>query len=121
MSSLVASGSNGVQPVGGGHAELDGAGVVLGEVADGDLVAPLDGAGVDGDVLLFDAGPVGQESFEERGLPLPVAADEDDLVSALDGGGEVVDDVLDLAILLCVGLVDVLELEDVSCRRGAPS
>ena len=37
-----------VEPVGGGHAELDGALVVLGEVADGDFVAPLDGAGVDG-------------------------------------------------------------------------
>ncbi len=31
----------------------------------------------------------------------------------VDGGGEVVDDVLDLAVLLRVGLVDVLELEDV--------
>ena len=39
-----------VEPVAGGHAELDGALVVLREVADLDLVAPLDGAGVDGDV-----------------------------------------------------------------------
>ena len=91
----------------------DGARVVLCEVADGDLVSPLDGAGVDRDILLFDAGPVGKKRFEKRGLPLPVSADEDDLVSALNSGGEVVDDVLDLTVRLRVGLVDVLELEDV--------
>ena len=115
MSSLVASGSKlwshsaTVVPFG------DGAGVVLGEVADGDLVTPLDLAGVDGDVFpgLFDAGTVGEESLQERGLPLPVAADEDDFVAALHGGGEVVDDVLDLAVLLGVRLVDVFELENV--------
>ena len=76
-------------------------------------MAPLDGAGVDGDVGLFDAGAVGEEGFEEGGLALPVAADEDDFFSALDGGGEVVDDVLGLAVGLGVGLVDVFELEDV--------
>ena len=113
MSSLVALRVELVQPVGGGHAELDGALVVLREVADGDLVAPLHGAGVDGDVLLFDAGAVGEQRLEQRGLALAVAADEDDLVAALDGGGEVVDDVLGLAVGLGVGLVDVLELEDV--------
>ena len=37
-----------------GHAELDGALVVLREVSDGDFVAPLDGAGVDGGGLVFD-------------------------------------------------------------------
>ena len=110
-----------VEPVAGRHAELDGALVVLGEVADLDLVAPFDGAGVDGDVLLFDAGAVGEQRFEERGLALAVAADEDDLVAALDGGGEVVDDVLGLAVLLLVGLVDVLRTRGRSCRRDAPS
>ena len=63
--------------------------------------------------VLFDAGAVGEQGLEQRGLALAVAADEDDLVSALDGGGEVVDDVLGLAVGLRVGLVDVFELEDV--------
>ena len=40
----------GVEPLGDGGAVGDGGGVVLGEVADLGLVAPLDGAGVDGDV-----------------------------------------------------------------------
>ncbi len=95
--------------------------MVLREVADLDLVAPLDGAGVDGDILLFDAGAVGQQSLEERGLALSVAADEDDLVATLNGGGEVVDDVLGLAVLLLVGLVDLLRTRGRSCRRGVPS
>ena len=60
----------GVQPLGDRRALGDGAGVVLGEVADLRLVAPLDGAGVDGDVVLFDAGAVGQQRLEQRGLAL---------------------------------------------------
>src|SRR6266567_151003 len=105
-----------VEPVRGRHAELDGALVVLGEVADLGLVAPLDGAGVDGDVLLLDAGAVGQQRLEKRGLALSVAADEDDLLATLDSSGEVVDDMLGLAILLDVGLVDAFELKDVLAR-----
>jgi hypothetical protein len=35
--------------------------MVLGEVADRDLMTPLDCSGVDGDILLFDAGAVSQK------------------------------------------------------------
>ena len=64
--------------------------------------------------VVLDAGAIGEEGLDEGGLALAVAAHEDDLVAAHeDGGGEVGDDVLDGAVLLLVGLVDVLELEDV--------
>src|SRR2546430_5729476 len=43
------------------------------------------------------------QGFEERGLPLPVPPHEHHFVSALYGGGEVVDDVLNLAVLLFIG------------------
>ena len=52
-----------MQPILGGHAELDRAFVILSEVAYGDFVAPLHVAGVNGNVFLFDAGAVGQQSF----------------------------------------------------------
>ena len=71
-------GIEGVEPLGCSGAFGDGRGVVLGEVADLDLVAPLYGAGVDRDVGFFYAGAVGQESFEQSGFALAVAADEDD-------------------------------------------
>ncbi len=106
-------GVEGVEPLGDGGAVGDGAGVVLGEVADLGFVAPLDGAGVDGDVGFFDAGAVGEQGFEQGRFALAVAAHEDDLFAAKDGGGEVVDDVFGGAVFLGVGLVDELELEDV--------
>ena len=71
-----------VEPVVDGHAHLDGAGEVLGEVADLRLVSPLDGAGVDGEVGLADAGGVGQQRLEQGGFALAVAAHEGDLVAA---------------------------------------
>ena len=58
------------------------AGEVLGEVADLRLVSPLDGACVDGEVGLVDAGGVGQQRLEQSGFALAVAAHEGDLVAA---------------------------------------
>ncbi len=46
-------------------------------------------------------GRVGEQRLEQRGLALAVAAHEHDLFAAHDGGGEVVDDVLGVAVSSC--------------------
>ena len=97
-----------MQPLGDGEAVLDGCADVLREVADLRLVAPEDGAGVEREFLVGEAGIVGQQALEQGGLAGAVAAHEADFFAAQHVGGEAVDD-----LLIAVELGEVLELENV--------
>ena len=80
-----------VQPLDGRHPFADRAGVVLREVADRDLVAPAHRPGVDRRRVRV-SGRVRQQRLQQRRLADAVAADEHDLLAALDDGVEVADD-----------------------------
>ena len=85
MSWRDASGIELVQPLGGRHALLDDAGVVLREVADRDLVAPPDRAAVD----VARATPAGlgasaSSALSSVVLPAPFRPTSDDLLAAVD-------------------------------------
>ena len=97
-----------MEPLGDGEAVLDGCAYVLGEVADLGFVAPEDGAGVELEVLVGEAGIVGEQALEEGGFAGAVAAHEADFFAAEDVGGEAVED-----LVVAVELGEVLELEDV--------
>ncbi len=86
--------------------------MVLREVADLDLVAPLDGAGVDGDVLLFDARAVGEQGLEQRGLAQPLRPMRTILSPRMTAAEKLL---MTCSVLpsSAVGLVDGFELEDV--------
>ena len=77
-----------MEPLGDGEAVFDGRAYVLGEVADLGFVAPEDGAVVEFEVLVGEAGIVGEQAFEQGGLPCSVAAHETDFFAAQEVGGE---------------------------------
>ena len=81
---------------------------ILRKVADLRFVSPEDGAGVEREFLVGEAGVVGQQAFEQRGFAGAVAAHETDFFAAQNIGGESVDD-----LVVVVELGEVLELEHV--------
>ena len=81
---------------------------VLRKVADLRFVSPEDRAGVEREVLVGEAGIVGQQALQQRGLAGAVAAHQADLFAAQHVGGEAVDD-----FQIVVELRQVLELEHV--------
>ena len=77
-----------VQPLDRGHPLLDRAGVVLRKVADRDLVPPAHLARVDVRGVAGMIGRIRQQRLQQRRLAGAVAADEDDLLAAIDDGVE---------------------------------
>ena len=74
-----------VQPLDRGHPLLDRAGVVLREVADRHFVAPADRSRVEiAWRRAASPGRVRQQRLQQRRLADAVAADEDDLLAAID-------------------------------------
>ena len=73
-----------VQPLDRGHALLDRAGVILREVADRHFVAPADRAGVEVRRRRRQPGASGEQRLQQRRLADAVAADEHDLLAAVD-------------------------------------
>ena len=80
-----------VQPLGHRQAVFDGRAHVLRKVAHLRLVAPEDRAGVERKVFVGEAGIVGQQALEQRGLAGAVAAHQADLFAAQHVGGKSVD------------------------------
>ena len=89
MSWRDASGIELMQPLDRRHALLDGAGVILREVADRHFVAPAHGAGVEIAGRRRQARRIRQQRLQHRRLADAVAADEHDLLAAIDDGAEV--------------------------------
>ena len=71
-------------------------------------MAPEDGAVVERELLIGEAGIVGQQAFEQRGFAGAVAAHEADFFAAQHVGGEAVEH-----LEVAVELGEVLELEHV--------
>ncbi len=92
MSWRCASGIELMQPLDRGHALGNLAGRVLRKVSDRDLVSPADLAVVDIARRGGLAWRVSEQRPQERRLADAVAADEHDLLAAIDHGGEVRDD-----------------------------
>src|ERR1035438_10181248 len=63
-----------MEPLGNGEAVLDGGAYVLREVADLGFVAPEDGAGIENEFLVGEAGVVVEKALDERGFAGAVAA-----------------------------------------------
>src|ERR1017187_5932905 len=97
-----------MEPLGNGEAVLDGGAYVLREVTDLGFVAPEDGAGVENEFLVGEAGVVVEQALDERGFSGAVAAHETDFFAADEVGGEAVEH-----LVIAVELGDVFELEDV--------
>ena len=91
-----------VQPLDRRHALLDRAGVVLREVADRHLVAPAHRAGVEVARRRRQARRVREQRLEQRRLADAVAADEHDLLAAVDDGAEVRRSTCSAAVAPCV-------------------
>src|ERR1017187_10714080 len=96
-----------MEPLGDREAVLDGGAYVLREIADLGFVAPEDGAGVENEVFVGEAGVVGKKTLEESGFAGAVAAHEADFFAADEVGGEAVKH-----LVIAVELGDVPELED---------
>ena len=97
-----------MQPLGYGEPVLDGCAHVLRKVADLRFVSPENGAGVESEILVGEAGIVGQQALEQRGFARAVAAHQADFFAAQHVGGEAVEH-----LLIVVELGQVLELQHV--------
>ncbi len=101
-----------MQPLGHREAVRNGGAHILREVADLRRVAPGDGARVEGELGVGEAGVRREQALEQGGLAGAVAAHEADVFAAQEAGGEAVDD-----LVVAVDFGDVLELEDVLAAR----